>query len=206
MWGEAEPVFGPPGPISFHAEETPDAETDSHPELYAADAARRAYEAETDLAQAAAIPDISVSTGFRRFEETGDSAFIAGVSVPLPLFDRGRDAARASAFRQDAATLSRAATEQRLLARQRAVIAAQRAAQTRLDILTRDALPAAEEAYSAALRGYAIGRFDLTTTLNARAALIEARVAVIDARLALQTETIRLRALIGAAPFDGDLP
>ena len=206
MWGEAEPVFGRLEPVSFYTEETSDTETDPHPELDAADAARRAYEAEADLARTAAIPDITVSVGFRRFEETGDNAFIAGISVPLPLFDRGRDAARASAYRQDAASLSRAGTEQRLLARQRTAISAQRAAQTRLDILTMDALPAAEEAYRAARRGYQIGRFDLTTTLNARAALIEARVALIEAQLALQTETIRLRALIGAAPFDGDLP
>lgn len=205
MWGDAEPLFSTLRPVSFDAEETPDAETNPHPELEAADAAARASAAETDLARTAAIPDITVSAGYRRFEETGDSALIAGVSVPLPLFDRGREAVRASAFRQDAATLSRAATEQRLLARQRTAVAAQRAAQTRLDILTKDALPAAEDAYSAALRGYQIGRFDLTTTLNARAALIEARVALIEAQLALQTETIQLRALIGATPFDGDL-
>ena len=130
---------------------------------------------------------------------------MAGVSVPLPLFDRGRDAARAVSIRGEIASLNRAATEQHLLAQQRSAVASHRAAQTRLDILTSDALPAAEEAYEAALRGYQVGRFDLTTTLNARAVLLEAGFAVIDADLALQSEDLRLRALIGAAPFNGDI-
>ena len=86
-----------------------------------------------------------------------------------------------------------------------AAIASRRAAQTRLDILTNEALPAAEEAYSAAVRGYEIGRFDLTTTLDARAALLEAGSALIEADFALQSEDMRLRALIGATPFDGEI-
>jgi cobalt-zinc-cadmium efflux system outer membrane protein len=65
-------------------------------------------------------------------------------------------------------------------------------------------LPAAEAAYEAAVSGYQIGRFDLTTTLNARTALLDARLAVIDAELALQSEDLRLRALISAAPFNGE--
>ena len=90
------------------------------------------------------------------------------------------------------------------MAQLRSAIVLRRAAQTRLDILTTEALPAAEEAYEAAVRGYQIGRFDLTTTLNARAVLLDTRLAVINAELALQSQDLRLRALIGATPFDGD--
>jgi cobalt-zinc-cadmium efflux system outer membrane protein len=182
---------------------TETAQTD-HPALSRADAALRARSAEQDLAKSAAIPDITVSAGFRRFEETGDEALIAGVSVPLPLFDRGRGTTRAAALRGEAASLNRDVAEQQLLARQRAAVAARHSAQTRLDVLSKEALPAAEEAYDASLRGYQIGRFDLTTTLNARAVLLDARLAVIDAELALQSEDLRLRALVSASPFNGD--
>jgi len=205
LWGSAEPVFATPQRSPTRPTLVAETETLSHPALDAADAAISARNAERDLARSAAIPDLTVSAGFRRFEETGDEAFIAGVSIPLPLFDRGRDAARAVSIRGQAASLSRVATEQRLMAQQRSAIAIRRAAQTRLDILTSDALPAAEEAYGAAVRGYQIGRFDLTTTLNARAVLLETRLAVIDADLALQSADLRLRALISAAPFDGDI-
>lgn len=205
LWGSAEPNFSSPQRAISEPSPSADAARLSHPALDTADAAVRALDAERDLARSAAVPDLTLSAGFRRFEETGDEAFVAGISLPLPIFDRGRDAARAVSIRGEAASLSRAVTEQRLLAQQRSAVASRRAAQTRLDILTSDALPAAEEAYAAAVRGYQVGRFDLTTTLNARAALLETGFAVIDADLALQSQDLRLRALIGAAPFDGDI-
>ena len=205
LWGEADPQFGPvlAGEGFFSVE--PGDSLSENPRLDAADAALRVREAETALARSAALPDVTVSAGFRRFEETGDEALVAGISVPLPLFDRGRDAARASALRADAALLDRRIAEQRLLSEQRSATASRRAAQARLDILEQDALPAALEAYSAAERGYQVGRFDLTTTLNARAVLLETQVALIEARRALLSEDLRLRALIGASPFDGGL-
>ena len=205
LWGNAEPQFGPPTSGQAALPARPQNGVSDNPRLDAADAALRAREAETALARSAALPDVTVSAGFRRFEETGDEAFVAGVSVPLPLFDRGRDAARASAYRADAASLNRRVVEQRLLSEQRSAAASRRAVQTRLDILTRDALPEAESAYAAAERGYQVGRFDLTTTLNARAAMLETQIAVIEAERAVLAEDLRLRALIGATPFDGGL-
>lgn len=206
MWGQAEPVFSSLQPLSLNADDIAYSEVTGHPEIRAADAAANALDAGKALARTASTPDITISTGVRRFDETGDSAFIVGISMPMPLFDRGQDAVKASALRHDAAKLGRLATENKLLARQRAAVLSQLAAETRLNILMSDALPAAQEAYSAALRGYQAGRFDLTTTLNARAALIDTRVAVINAQLALHTELLRLRALTGASPFEGGQP
>ena len=165
---------------------------------------RRARAAELARARAEAIPDVTLSGGFRRFEETGDSAFLAGVSVPLPIFDRGRDAARATGLRREAAVVSARAVDARLRAEQLAATASVRASNSRLFIVTDEALPEAEAAYAAAVQGYAIGRFDLTTTLQARAVLIETRRAVIAARRDARAADLILRSLIGAAPFDGD--
>ena len=61
-----------------------------------------------------------------------------------------------------------------------------------------------DEAYEAAVRGYQIGRFDLTSTVIARAALLNVRLSYIDANRALWAEDLRLRALTGSAPFNGD--
>ena len=205
LWGDSDPQFGTPVSEQITLPAGPEDSVSGNPRLNAADAAQRARDAETALARSAALPDVTVSAGFRRFEETGDEAFVAGVSVPLPLFDRGKDQARASSFRADAASLNRRVVEQRLLSEQRSAVAARRAAQARLDILVRDALPEAERAYASAERGYEVGRFDLTTTLNARAVLLETQLAVIEAERAVLSEDIRLRALIGAAPFDGGL-
>lgn len=202
LWGSAEPTFALPSGI--FVETAPSSAPASHPAQDSADAAIRMYAAEQDLARRGVIPDVTVSAGYRRFEDTGDGAVVAGISLPLPLFDRGRDTTRAAMLRSEAALVNQAAIQQQLLAQQRAAVSARRAAQARLDILNSDALPFAQEAYEAALRGYQVGRFDLTATLNARTALLETRLALINAELALKNEDLRLRALIGAAPFNGE--
>lgn len=203
VWGSAQPTFTAPLQFALAPEVQAGIPDHPHPALTRADAAMLARRAEQEFARSAVIPDVTVSAGFRRFEETGDEAFVASISVPLPLFDRGRDAARAATLRGEVASLNRAEMEQQLLATQRAAIATRDGAQTRLKLLLAEALPDAEEAYNAAVRGYEVGRFDLTTTLNARSALINTRIAVIDAERAVHSEELRLRALIGAAPFNG---
>jgi len=208
VWGSSEIDFV----LSGTAEIVTDpvggsAQPDSgvHPSLAAAKAGATARSAATDRARAGAWPDITVSAGVRRFEDTGDSAFLAGVSVPLPVFDRNQDATRAAGLRTQSAELSAQTVEARLRAEQASLAALVRAAKSRLQRLEGEALPLAEDAYASAAEGYRVGKFDLTATLDARRSLIETRAAVIDARLALQLYTLRLRALIGAAPFEGEI-
>ena len=140
----------------------------------------------------------------RAAAETGDSAIVAGVSVPLPLFDRNRDSARAADLRTQASQMNRAAVEARLLAEQRAAIAAVTAARQRLSLLEDTALPNATAAFEASMHGYAVGKFDLTTTIDARSALIDTQRAVLDAKTTLRIETARLKSLIGDTPFSGE--
>lgn len=206
VWGEPEIDFRLPDGSGARLEWLQsDAASDPglHPRLKAARAGAEARAADTDRVHAGAWPDLTVSAGVRRFEETGDSAFLAGISLPLPLFDRNEDATRAARYRTEGAELNTQAVKARLRAEQASLAARARAATSRLRRLEGEALPLAEEAYSAAAKGYRVGKFGLTATLDTRRSLIETRAAVIDARLALQTETLRLRALIGAAPFEG---
>jgi outer membrane protein, heavy metal efflux system len=207
LWGSAEVDFVlPDAGVNSLPVPQPTFEPGSapHPRVSAANAEMTARSAGIDRARAEAWPDLTVSAGVRRFEDTGDSAFLAGVSLPLPIFDRNRDATRAAALRRDRAELNSQAVEARLRAKQAQLAARTRAAMTRLQRLETEALPLAEEAYAAAVKGYQVGKFGLTATLDARRSLIETRASVINARLSLEKETLRLRALIGAAPFEGD--
>lgn len=205
LWGDAAPDFTLPNSgVQLAADANAAGTLESHPRLEAATAAADAGQAAAALARAGAVPDVTVSAGWRRMEEIGEDAFTAGISVPLPLFDRNKDAARAAGLRRDGAALTAQATEARLQAEQSAAAARVRAAEARLQILESKALPDARSAYQASVEGYRIGRFDLTSTLDARRSLIETETQVIEARAAVATETLRLRALIGAAPFAGE--
>ncbi|MEQ3648476.1 TolC family protein [Hyphomonas sp.] len=206
LWGSADPQFALPD-IDRPAVSEPQFGRDrvrTHPHVDLAVASESARQAEHDVARASVIPDLTVSAGIRQFEETGENAFLVGVRVPVPIFDQNRDAIRAAGYRADAERLNRLAAEANLLASQRAAVALVRAARERLTLLEDDALPAARSAYEASVQGYAAGKFDLTTTLDARKALIEASLAVITANRDLNVESMRLRSIVGAAPFDGD--
>ncbi|KCZ93517.1 TolC family protein [Hyphomonas johnsonii] len=206
LWGSSEPRFALPD-IDRTALSEPRAggrREETHPQIAMAAASESARRAERDVARASLMPDLTVSAGIRQFEESGENAFLVGVRVPVPLFDQNRDAARAAGYRVDAERLNRLAVEAKLLASQRAAVAQVRAARERLTLLEDAALPAARSAYDASVQGYAAGKFDLTTTLDARKGLIEASMAVIAANRDLNAESLRLRSIIGAAPFDGD--
>ena len=207
LWGSASPDFAAPtaGFPTLDGQIFDRANVSDHPLTAFAQAAEDAREAERVSRLADGLPDVTVNAGFRRFEESNDNAFVLGFSVPLPIFDRNRDAARASEFRRDAARINAVAIDARLRSRESAARQRVVAATDRLRVFETDALPAARDAYDASVAGYAAGRFDLTTTLNARQGLIEAEIARIEARRDLAAATIQLQSLIGLPPFQGNV-
>jgi len=118
----------------------------SHPELASAKAAEDVRRAEQLAARAAGVPDVTVSAGIRRFGETGDNGFLLGVRVPFPVFDKNRDATRASGLRAESARISAMATESRLKARQNSAALQLSTARERVNLLENEALPAAQAA------------------------------------------------------------
>ena len=208
MWGDAAPQFAAPVTrAAYPLSATLNGETkiESHPLLDMASAQTVVSEANQDLAQSQSMPDVTLSAGFRRFEEGNDNALLFGVSVPLPIFDKNRDAVKAAGFRRQADMLNRVAVERDLISQQNAARAQLISAQKQLSLFETEALEAARSAYDASVKGYRAGKFDLTTTLTTRKALIDAKLAVIDAARTVNIQDITLRSLTGAAPFTGDI-
>lgn len=127
------------------------------------------------------IPDPRLAAGVRRYNDQNDTAFIAGVSVPIPVFglntgniqeaerllEKSQDQRRASVLRVD---LGIGQTYQKLLA-----------ALAEINALKRDVIPVAQSAAEAARTGYQEGRFGLLQIIDAQRALTEARARLIDA-------------------------
>jgi len=208
MWGEPNPQFLAPDAQAVRPEMSSlmhSSDITAHPLLDVANAQTALSQAAQDLAQSQSMPDVTLSAGLRRFEASDDAALLFGVSVPFPIFDKNRDAVKASGFRAQAEVLNRQAIEQDLLSQQNAARAQLISAQKQLNLLETSALIEARSAYDASVRGYEAGKFDLTSTLNARKGLIDAGLAVIDARLTVNIQDAKLRSLTGAAPFTGDM-
>lgn len=162
--------------------------------ILVAEAEREAATRRLSVERRRAIPDLDVSVGLRRFGETDTSAVVAGLSAPLPLFDR--NTGNVSAARADVA-----AAEARLNAARLDAVAAVRsgtarvaAAEARLTA-AQEGERVAQEAYRLTRLGYEVGKLNLAELLNTRRALTEARAQSIAAaveRVGAQAALLRL--------------
>lgn len=139
-----------------------------------AEAEKAAAERQLAVERRKAIPDLDVSIGVRRFEGDDATALVAGVSMPLPLFNRSQGAIVAA--RADVAAAEARASSALLQAQGeiRAAAARYAAAEMRL-AATELGQAAAQEAYRLARIGYEAGKLPLVELVNARRALAEAR-------------------------------
>ena len=180
----ARPATGPIDPMQATTVKVAEAERD---------AAARAV----TLQQRLAIPNVTAQLGVRQLRVASGPAIVAGIGIPLPLFDRNRGnisaaqadlqgaEARAAIARLDAETGSRAALALVEAADQRAV-AAERT------------LATAEEAYRLARVAYEAGKSPLIELLAARRNLGATRVVLLDAvsaRIDARANLARLQGL-----------
>ncbi|HEB69953.1 MAG TPA: TolC family protein [Desulfobulbus sp.] len=202
LWGDPEPGFGvavgafgelqdPPDwkELQSLLQETPDVKR-WETELFR-------KRAKLSLERANSIPDVTLSFGVRNFSATDEEAFVAGMEVPLSVFDRnqgGREAAQAglsqALARRDAeiARLSAAlrSTYQKLLSTYR---------QART--IKQEIMPAAEQANEATQIGYREGKFDFLEALDAQRTLFDVKARYIDAFSAYHEARLNVMRLAG---------
>ncbi len=151
------------------------------------------------LARTGRVPDLTISAGARRLEQTDDIAAIVGVSLPIRVFDTGRAAIEAAAAQRERAdALRRAALLDAELAVAGAQADAANAAVTARNA-TGPALEAAIEAARIARIGYREGKFPQIDLLDAERTLADTRMAAIDALATLHDAQARLDRLTAPA-------
>lgn len=182
-------LFGvdtPPPSVGGTAIFTPDQTSDPTQTLDV-----RLAEADRDIAEAALRNqlaarrlDPAVGLGVRRIEETRDQALVAGLSLPLPFFDRNQGNIAAARAEVTAAEARRTGALATATAGVRNAAAGFRAAQARVEALERAAIPQASEAMRLARLSYQAGRLSLVELLDAQDAFAAAQTELIEARLA----------------------
>ncbi len=202
MWGSAIPEFQSVAGKLVLAETLPSfeelaARLSQNPELDRWQAELRHRRAVIELEKAKAIPDITLGGGIRQFNETDTSAFVAGISIDLPVFDRNQGTIRAARAEYSKGLLEQKNTELRL----KAVLAeAYRALSTSHgEALTLQAklIPGAEKAFKAVSEGYRLGKFDLLNVLDAQRTLSRAKAQYLSAQIDYQQALTEVERLIG---------
>ncbi len=143
------------------------------------------------------IPDLELGVGPRRFEETGHSAWVAGLTVSIPIFDRNQGARRAADFEIEragrAAETSRVALETRLAVVAEQLTAAAEAAHS----IRTDVVPAATRAQTAVETGYREGKFGFIDVIAAQRSFFEASTLLLDSLEEYALARADLERLIG---------
>jgi cobalt-zinc-cadmium efflux system outer membrane protein len=153
--------------------------------------------ADRAVAAAAGVPDLTVGAGVRRFHGTDDTALVAGVSLPLPLFDRNRDAVAAAERRIAQAEEHRRGEEVRVKFALREAHAELAAAVTEAAALRDRILPEAELAFTESHEAYLRGRLRLTDVLDAERSLFDLQSRYVDVLAEYHVAAAEIGRLLG---------
>lgn len=138
-----------------------------------------------ELAKAYGVPNPTIGLGIRRFNETDSNAFMATLSIPIPISDRNQgNIAQARAERIVAENENRSTLlslkEASEKVYQQLLTASQEVKSYKSDII-----PSAQKAYEQASEGYNSGRFSFLELLDAQRTLYEMQEAQLDSLLKL---------------------
>ncbi|MEW6337156.1 MAG: TolC family protein [Acidobacteriota bacterium] len=165
------------------------------PDLARWDAERTRRDALVALADRQALPDLTLSVGTRTYAGLPGRTWVAGLALPVPLFNRFAGARAEATARRQEAEAERISEEARLRAEVAAAHTTLSSALDEVRILRDQVLPRAERVYSALDEGYRRGKFRLLDLLEARRALAQTRLRFVDALVRLNTAGADLRRL-----------
>lgn len=202
LWGSGEPTFEQAVGSLEQVSGVPSRQVllgylDQNPRLARWQTAEKQRRAALERERAGAIPDLTLGLGMRKEEVSGDHSFLAGFSIPLPVFDRNQGGITAARSELSRIRHQRQGVRNELrgeLARSYKDLAA---AFNEVTTLQEEILPSARSAFEATELGYKEGKFDFLQVLDAQRTLFDVKGQYVEALAAYhlaRTEVERLLA------------
>ena len=201
-WGSSSPRFTAVAgeldiPESIPIADADDSLAEQNPELARWTTQIERHRMALALAKTERIPDLTLSGGVKLFEETDETMFVFGLSVPIPLFDRNQGGVREAEY-----LLARAGEQQKAAGvHVRTVLSealgALSSSHAEALVLKNVVLPAAEQAFVSAGEGYRHGKFEFLEVLDAQKTFAEVRYQYIDALIEYHRSIAAVERLIG---------
>ncbi len=154
-------------------------------------------DAELDLEEALRVPDLTLNAGMKKNNETKESSFMLGFSIPLQIFHRNQGAIMESRQRMNQSRQLRRNAEITLKTSLFNAYQDLSAAAEEVESLENEVLPSAEQAFDAEQEGYLAGKFSYLQLLDTKRTLFELKQQHIEALTSFQralTEVERLSA------------
>jgi cobalt-zinc-cadmium efflux system outer membrane protein len=202
LWGEASPRFkSVTGSLQHITFISP---ADSLKGLIAEnpDVARWATEADfrqaiERLEEAKQIPDPTIQAGYRHMSGPNLNSFVAGLSVPIPIFDNNSGAVQEAHIRRKQAEEQQRQAQIRMEAYFEELFQDLQILYTDIDNSRKIIIPEAEKAYQTINEGYISGKFRFLDVLDAQKTLYELRKNLITSLTEYHIRAAELERLIG---------
>ena len=168
-----------------------------NPEMMRAAVAHTQRQAALELAKSKRVPDLTVRAGYKRVEAENANSFIAGLSLPLPIFDRNQGGIREARANLRKSKWEQQATEVQVRSALATAHSALAAAVEQRRAFKDEILPGAESAFEAIREGYRQGTFDYLDFLTAQQSLADTRMQHADVLVSLHEAAADVERLIG---------
>jgi cobalt-zinc-cadmium efflux system outer membrane protein len=157
--------------------------------------------ASLEMERAGRFPDVTLSGGVRYISPTDDWAFVAGLSVPIPVFDRNQGSTLEAQYRLAKTEEQRRALRVRVQAALASIYQRLSSARDEATSLKNDVLPGARSAFEATGEGFRQGKFGYLDVLDAQRTFFEAQARYTEALATLQKAIADAEGLLGE-PLD----
>ena len=153
--------------------------------------------AAVELARSLQIPDPTVKLGYRHFNGINDQALVAGLSIPIPLFNSGREGVAEADYRLKQSEKYAEASGLQMKTELQKRINALSAIQDELILLSTKIIPGARQTNQIIIENYQRGNYRFLEVLDARRQLFNAREQHLDAVARAMIETNQIEGLLG---------
>lgn len=150
--------------------------------------------------RAAAVPNVTLRGGVRQQEQIDSTQFVAGFSLPLPLFNRNQGAIRAATELLAKADVDEAVALTSLRTELTNAYQALLTARTSVDLLRATVLPGAQEAVKGTKEGYDAGRYSYLEVLDAQRTLASSQAQYVGALADYHKALAIIEAITAEAP------
>jgi cobalt-zinc-cadmium efflux system outer membrane protein len=155
------------------------------------------HRASLAMAKAGRFPDVTLRGGVRYIKPTDDWAFVAGLAVPIPVFDRNQGATLEAKYRLVKAEEQRRALQVRVQTSLVRIYQRLTVARSEATSLKNDVLPGARRAFEATGEGFRQGKFGYLDVLDAQRTFFEAQARYTEALADLQKAIADAEGLLG---------
>lgn len=207
LWSSTTPTFQTAeGPLSQVPVELPTVATlasliSQNPDIARWAVEMSKHETALALARTDAVPDITVEGGLRHFNDVDDTAFVVGLTLPLPLFDRNQGGRLEATYNINKAREQRRAAETRVRTALASGYEALSSSHTAVMTLRDDILPNARLAFDATKTAFQEGKLGYLDILDAQRTLIQLEAEYLDALTTFHTAASEVERLI-AQPLE----